>query len=232
MLQLFASYVQFSQLHKWLNTTSIMIDDPLSGQPLTESLALPALCRKNQKYDQAPGANHNWSKSMDQPGCGNPLLFFPKRLSIQSPSLHLHLILGSMVILWLRAWPCKYDRAPRADHNYGNIRTPQYSQISIFNIILIKSNSECESSEFPVLQQIIWCFNFIAGKFALSEIECHANSIWHWKFCVQYFNICRFSSNKHMNALNCILDVGSGRIARALIKASLLFRKLYVASPL
>ena len=152
--------------------------------------------------------------------------------SIQSPSLHLHLILGSMVILWLRAWPCKYDRAPRADHNYGNIRTPQYSQISIFNIILIKSNSECESSEFPVLQQIIWCFNFIAGKFALSQIECHANSIWHWKFCVQYFNICRFSSNKHMNALNCILDVGSGRIARALIKASLLFRKLYVASPL
>ena len=85
MLQLFASCLQFSQLHKWLNTTSIMIDDPLSGQPLTESLALPALCRKNQKYDQAPEANHNWSKSMDQPGCGNPLLFFPKHPIAQSP---------------------------------------------------------------------------------------------------------------------------------------------------
>ena len=81
--------------------------------------------------------------------------------SIQSPSLHLHLILGSMVILWLRAWPCKYDRAPRADHNYGNIRTPgkycdrrfQFSISSSSNPILnVKVQSfRCCSKSFDVL---------------------------------------------------------------------------------
>ena len=40
--------------------------------------------------------------------------------------------------------------------------------ILIKSLMLVKSNSE--SSEFPVLHQIIWCFNFIPGK----------RKIWNW----------------------------------------------------
>ena len=106
--------------------------------------------------------------------------------------------------------------------------------MSIFIVIVIP-NSECESSEFSVLQQIIWCFNFIAGKWKIC-------SLWNWMPRQYYLtlkrfgivvNIWIFSSTRNMNISSTPynLNVGSGRIGRStLIKASLLFRKLYVAS--
>ena len=118
--------------------------------------------------------------------------------------------------------------------------------------------------KFRVLEQSIWCFNFIAkrGKFALVEIECHANSVdieitfnfcrfqrkWscfhnakrlaflETTVCCKYRILMRgfFEVYLLFRSLNECLLTNFSKMedvkARGLIKASLLFGKLYVAS--
>ena len=94
MLQLFASCVQVSQLHKWFNATSIIIYwRPAQWSSFDWGLGPACVVSQKPRIRPAPWADHNCSKSMDQPGCGNQTsvnqsgspLFFPKHPIAQSP---------------------------------------------------------------------------------------------------------------------------------------------------